>query len=113
MSTMFSRRNFLRASGSAGALAFAGCAGFPAITSSRSPNGKLRHACIGCGSQGRSNISKFATHKRIEMAAFCDVDMLMLDKLRAKFPKARFYQNWREMLDSEDLDSVMVATPDH
>ena len=113
MSTQFSRRGFLRASGSAGALALAGCAGMPAVTSSRSPNGKLRHACIGCGSQGRSNIAKFATHKRIEMAAFCDVDMLMLDKLRAKFPKARFYQNWREMLEKEDLDSVMVATPDH
>ena len=113
MSNSFSRRSFLQAAGGAGAFGLAGCAGFPAITSSRSPNGKLRHLCIGCGSQGRSNIAKLATHKRIEMAAFCDVDMLMLDKLRAKFPKARFYQNWREMLDKEDADSVMVATPDH
>ena len=47
------------------------------------------------------------------MAAFCDVDRLKLDKLRVKFPKARFYQNWREMLDREQLDAVLVATPDH
>ena len=79
MSNSFSRRSFLQAAGSASAFGLAGCAGFPAITSSRSPNGKLRHLCIGCGSQGRSNIAKLATHKRIEMAAFCDVDMLMLD----------------------------------
>lgn len=113
MSNVFSRRGFLRAAGSAGAFGLAGCAGFPAITSTRSPNGRLRHVCIGCGSQGRSNINHLASHKRIEMAAFCDVDALMLDKLRAKFPKARFYGNWREMLESEDVDSVMVATPDH
>lgn len=109
----FSRRGFLKGAGSAGLFASAGCAGFPAITSSRSPNGKLRQACIGCGSQGRSNLSLLAQHRRIEMAAFCDVDTLMLDKLRARFPKARFYQDWREMLDKEDLDAAMVATPDH
>ena len=34
---------------------------------------------------------------------------------RKKFPKARFYQDWREMLDKEagNIDSVNVSTPDH
>ena len=76
-------------------------------------NGLLRHACIGCGAQGKYDIDRFASHRRVEMAAFCDVDLAMLEPLRARFPKARFYQDWREMLDSEDLDSVLVATPDH
>ena len=107
------RRGFLGLGASACVAGFAGGVPFPAIASSRGANGRLRHACIGCGAQGKSDIASFASHKRIEMAAFCDVDLAMLEPLRSKFPKARFYQNWREMLDKEDLDSVLVATPDH
>ena len=107
------RRGFLGFTAAAGAFGMTGCKGFPAITSKRSPNGQLRFGAIGCGRQGRSDISRFKTHQRIEMAAFCDVDREILTKLQAEFPKARFYQNWREMLDKEDLDAVLVATPDH
>ena len=110
---MVNRRGFLGLAASFGACGFSGCAGFPSVTSTRSPNGQLRLGCIGCGAQGSSDIASIATHRRIEMAAFCDVDLLMLNKLRTKYPKARFYQNWREMLDREQLDAALVATPDH
>ena len=107
------RRGFLGLTASAGAFGLAGCAGAPAIVSRKSPNGVLRFGAIGCGGQGQSDIASFKRHKRIEMAAFCDVDRTILDKLAKEFPKARFYQHWREMLDREDLDAVLVATPDH
>ena len=107
------RRGFLGLTVAAGALGLGGCASAPAIVSSRSPNGKLRFAAIGCGGEGSYDISVFATHRRIEMAAFCDVDTKMLDRQRAKFPKAQFFQHWREMLDKVRPDAVLVATPDH
>ena len=113
ITTMVNRRRFLGLAASFGACGFSGCAGFPSVTSTRSPNGQLRLGCIGCGAQGSSDIKSIATHRRIEMAAFCDVDLAMLDKLRTQYPKARFYQNWREMLDREQLDAALVATPDH
>ena len=103
------RRGFLGLAACAGAFGLSGCKGFPAIVSRKSPNGVLRFGAIGCGSQGQSDISRFKTHKRIEMAAFCDVDRAILDtKIAKDFPKAALYQDWRAMLDREDLDAVLV-----
>ena len=113
--TAFNRREFLRLSGAAGLFTAAGCAGFPAITSTRSPNGLLRHACIGCGNMAWGDINSFCTHPKIEMAAFCDVDAKYLEQARKKFPQARFYADWRELLAKEGdaIDSLNVTIPDH
>ena len=45
----------------------------------------------------------------------CDVDLNRMVEAKEKFPNARFYQDWRELLDKEDknIDSVNVSTPDH
>ena len=110
------RREFLKGLGLMAAVpVVGGCAStVPGISSGRSPNGRLRVATIGCGGIGKgADIPGFASHKCVEMAAFCDVDLAMMEPLRAKYPKARFYQNWREMLDKESPDAVVVATPDH
>jgi len=112
---MLNRRSFfgLTASAGAGAL-LSGCqSSVPGISAGRSSNGKLRFAVIGTGCQGSYDIGCFAKHKRIDMCAFCDADLKQLEPHKAKFPKARFYQHWREMLDKEQPDAVLVATPDH
>ena len=108
-----SRKSFLSLAAAGGASAFAGCKGFPSITSCASPCGKLKLVSIGCGGRGKADIRHLCKHRRVEMSAFCDVDLKMLDPLRKQFPKARFYQNWREMLDAEGADAALVATPDH
>ncbi len=110
------RRHFM---GIGAAFAAAGCSsrtgGFPAITAVRSPNGLLRHASIGTGNMAWGDINSLCTHKRIEMAAFCDVDANYLERARKKFPKARFYRDWRELLEAEgdSIDSLNVSVPDH
>ena len=109
------RRDFLRLSGAAGLFTAAGCAGFPAITSTRSPNALLRHASIGCGNMAWADINALCTHPGIEMAAFCDVDAKFLAQAKAKFPQARFYKDWRELLAEEGdaIDSLNISIPDH
>lgn len=63
----------------------------------RSPNGLLRHMSIGCGNRAWADINAICTHKMIEMAAFCDVDSKYLAQAKAKFPKASFYREGREI----------------
>lgn len=43
----------------------------------------------------------------------CDVDERRAVDARKKIPGARYYQDWRELLAKEEIDSVNVATPDH
>ena len=109
------RRQFFTCAGSAGLFAAGGCAGFPAITSTKSPNSLVRHLSIGCGNRAWGDVNELCTHPCVEMAAFCDVDSNFLAQAKAKFPKARFYRDWREMFDKEfdSCDSVCVGAPDH
>jgi predicted dehydrogenase len=113
--TGISRRHFVGAAGTAGLFGLSGCMGFPAITSVRSPNGLLRHASIGCGGKALGDLRAISTHKKVEMAAFCDVDRSRLDACRNDFPNGRFYVDWRELLDAEGdrIDSVCIGVPDH
>jgi predicted dehydrogenase len=62
-----------------------------------------------------SDLAHISNCKNVEIVAFCDVDLAKAAPAREKFPKARFYQDWREMLDKEasNIDSVNVSTPDH
>jgi hypothetical protein len=73
---------------------------------------KLRLACVGGGGKGASDIKCCGTE---EIVAICDLDRnLAADSLKA-FPKAKFYVDWREMLEKEEnnIDAVTVSTPDH
>ncbi len=47
--------------------------------------------------------------------ALCDVDETYLNKTAAKYPKAKLYRDFREMLDKEhkNLHGVTITIPDH
>ena len=68
---MNSRRSFLRTT----AATAAGLA-FPTIIPARvlaaSPNGKVRHAAIGCSNQAWSDLQVLAGSGKIEVVALCD-----------------------------------------
>lgn len=109
------RRDFLRASGAAGLFGLTGCAGFPAITSVRSPNSLLNHACVGTGNMALCDLKGLKSHPKLRIAALCDVDSRFLAKAAELCPGARLYRNAHEMLAAEGdrIDSVNVSTPDH
>ena len=73
----------------------------------------LRHASFGAGGMAWSDLTQIANCKNVEIVAICDVDLAQTVEARKQFPKARFYQDWRGLLDKEakNIDSVNISTP--
>lgn len=74
-------------------------------------NDKLNIGVVGTMGKGQSDTDLCAGEN---IVALCDVDANYAAPQRAKYPKAKFYQDFREMLEKEkSLDAVIVSTPDH
>ncbi|MBT5902917.1 MAG: Gfo/Idh/MocA family oxidoreductase [Opitutaceae bacterium] len=103
------RRSFLAKS----CLIGLGASVLPAGYSMPHPSRKIRHACIGLGGMGFLDFSAIAAHADVEIVAICDIDTARAKKVQELVPQAKFYQDWRELLEQEEIDSVNVSTPDH
>ena len=79
------------------------------------PSDKLRIAGIGVGGKGQSDLSEFAKSPKASVVALCDVDDRSAAKSRANFPNAKYYKDFREMLDKEknNIDACSISTPDN
>jgi predicted dehydrogenase len=79
------------------------------------PSDMLQVASVGCGGKGESDIANFAKSGKANIAFLCDVDDRRSAKTRGNFPKAKYYKDWRQMLDKEHkhFDAMSVSTPDH
>jgi len=76
-----------------------------------SPNEKLNIGSVGCGGKGSSDL-QFCSGENI--VALCDVSERATAAASQKFPKAKIYKDYREMLEKEkSLDAIDIATPDH
>lgn len=74
------------------------------------PSNKLNIALIGAYGRGREFWDKLATQN---VVAVCDVNEKHLALAGEKFPAARHYVDWRECLDHQGLDAVIICTLDH
>jgi len=75
------------------------------------PSEKLNIAGIGVGGMGRSNLRELESEN---IVALCDVDHAYAAETFKRYPQAKVYTDYREMLDKEKgIDAVMIATPDH
>lgn len=109
------RRDFLRT----GAMATAGffivprhVLGGPGYIA---PSDRLNIAGIGAGGKGAGDLAEFAKSPKVNIVAMCDVDEAQAAGSMKRFSNAKFYYDYREMLEKEknNIDAVSVSTPDH
>ncbi|RFM30405.1 Gfo/Idh/MocA family protein [Deminuibacter soli] len=79
------------------------------------PSDKLLIAGVGAGGKGGDDIRHFAATGRAEIAYLVDVDDRQAKNNIEKFPKAKYYHDWRELFEKEskNFDAVSVGIPDH
>ena len=71
---------------------------------------KLIAGIIGLGKMGLSHAAIVGPHPSVEMVAVCDTSSIVLDAFK-KFSKVNVYTDYIRMIDTENLDFVVVATP--
>lgn len=77
-------------------------------------NDRIRVGAIGVSNRGGQVMDAFLKHDDAEIVALCDVWQTSLDKAREKIGgKTAIYTDFRKMLERNDIDAVIIATPDH
>jgi hypothetical protein len=78
----------------------------------RAPSDTLNIACIGVGGMGEQDVRGVRSEN---VYALCDVDDHQAANSFRRFPEAKRYKDFREMLerDGANIDAVTVSTPDH
>ena len=113
-----SRRRFLK--GTAAGVG-AGLLG-PLLTATRvvaapgkpAPSDEVRIGHIGLGGMGRSHLGTYCHNDRFPSVAVCDIDRELAAQAAARCKrKAQAYGDFRRLLDRDDIQAVVVATPDH
>jgi predicted dehydrogenase len=126
----FSRRSFLKG----GAFAAAGVAAAPYIIPSSAlglddvaaPSNRVIYGYVGCGNHGMGwNFDQVFRCPDAQIIAVCDLDQNHLAEAKAKvdahygekigkdYKSCATYEDFRELINRNDLDAVGVATPDH
>jgi predicted dehydrogenase len=104
-----SRRRFLQNSVALGSASF-----FAQPTrADQQPGERVRVGIVGVAGQGGWNLGQVADSGMAEIVALCDVDASRAAPVRERYPQAKFYEDYRQMMDQKDVQAVLVATPDH
>ena len=106
------RRNFLKALAGTPALAALGAA---AVVKGPVRGGPVRVGFIGVGAQGRVQLENLDPAYG-DVRALCDINPTSLAKadeilVKKGRPTARHYVEWKDMLEKEDIEAVIMAPP--
>ena len=76
---------------------------------------RLRTAHIGVGGMGFEDLKAVSSHPLVDVVALCDVDADLLARAKEAHPKVKTFSDYRVMLQlmGNDIDAVIVSTPDH
>jgi len=116
------RRNFIKKS-TAGFLGGSLSFFFPmeliaAMRQHVSPNDRIQVGLIGCKGMGFADLTSMLKISEIDVVALCDVDQNVLaertkDLEKAGLKRPKWYKDYRKLLENQDIDVVIIGTPDH
>jgi predicted dehydrogenase len=111
MKRQHNRRQFLSETAAIGVGAWIAAPNL--LAAAQSPNEKLNIACIGVGGKGSGDTDHAGQYGNV--VALCDIDDNRLGTKGEKFPDARKFNDFRQMLEQmeKSIDAVTVSTPDH
>jgi predicted dehydrogenase len=125
------RRSFLQRAAITTGAAFAGPLILPSSvlgqSTQPSPSNRITIGVIGTGRQSTyANIPGFLHEPDAQIIAVCDVDSWRMAKAKKQvedfyakqtdsgsYKGCAAFRDWRELLARQDIDAVMIATPDH
>ncbi|HPO15171.1 MAG TPA: Gfo/Idh/MocA family oxidoreductase [Candidatus Hydrogenedentes bacterium] len=118
MSKQTTRREFLKSTTAGAAVAMS------ALSYSKvaGANDRIRIGQIGCGSRGRdahmAGVHPFDKEQNVEFTAVCDPWRVAREKAAAMAKdwygrEPKMYVSYRDMLADNEVDAVMIASPDH
>ena len=108
MNSRYTRRDFIKQT----ALTATGTywIGSRAYGRNISPNEKLNIGVIGVMGRAGEDLREVSSQN---IVALCDVDDKNLAVVAPKYPQAKTYNDFRRLIDQNDIDAIVVGTPDH
>ena len=76
-------------------------------------NDRIQFGLIGCGERGLYVAGIFQKTSQVDLRAVCDVFGDHNDKGVAQAPGAQAFTDHRRLLETQGLEAVLIATPDH
>jgi predicted dehydrogenase len=80
----------------------------------------MKLGVIGCGDRGRYDMGHFLNSGQVDVAALCDIYGASIDAAQQAIVKAApgaaaaaEFKDHRKLLETKDLDLILIATPDH
>ncbi len=70
----------------------------------------LRAAIVGLGKMGISHAAIVGANPSVDLVAVCDTSSLVLNGFK-KYAPVEVYSDFRKMMDEEQLDFIVIATP--
>lgn len=72
---------------------------------------KPKVAIVGCGTWGRNLVRNF--YNLESLVCVCDLDQRNIDAIKDNYSSIKFTNDFDEILQSKEIDAVIIATPSH
>jgi len=89
------------------------------VLGQNAPSKQTTMGCIGVRGMGGGNMRNFYNRANCRVVAVCDVDGAVLKQKTEEVNKhygnsdCKAYRDYREVVTREDIDTIMIGTPDH